>query len=56
MHPYPFGVYTLSDEAIQYGHARNEQALALGMDAQARDDLKPYGLKEPVEFGADELY
>ena len=55
-HPYCYGVYTLSDEAIQYGHARNEQALALGMDAKGRNDLRPYGLQDPVEFTADELY
>ena len=56
MHPYPYGIYTLSDEAIQYGHARNEQAMMIGLQCESNDEYSPFGLNGEVEFTADELY
>ena len=55
-HPYPYAVYTLSDDAIEYGHAKNEQALARGLEARGANTLRPFGLDEPVEFDASALY
>ena len=55
-HPYPYGIYTLSDEAIQYGHARNEQAMMIGLQCESNDEYSPFGLTGEVEFTADELY
>ena len=53
---YPYGIYTLSDEAIQYGHARNEQAMMIGLQCESNDEYSPFGLTGEVEFTADELY
>ena len=56
-HPYPFGVYTLSDEAIAFGDARNEQALKIGLECLETDVFTPFNAHHNVvEFGADELY
>jgi exodeoxyribonuclease VIII len=54
-HPYPYGVYTLSDEAIEYGIAKNEQAMAIGLDCAKRDEWLPFNRDQYVEFGIDEL-
>ena len=54
-HPYPYGVYTLSDEAIEYGIAKNEQALKIGLECQDRDEWLPFNRDQYVEFGIDEL-
>jgi len=45
-HPYPYAVYTLSDEAIEYGHARNEQALALALRCEAEQHWPCYNIRE----------
>ena len=55
-HPYPHAVYTLSDEAIVYGNAKNEQALSLGLKCQENNDYRPFNNSGVVEFGVDELY
>lgn len=56
-HPYPFGVYTLSPEALAFGDARNEQALYLGLECQETGIYTPFNQNhEVIEFGADELY
>ena len=47
--PYPYAVYTLSDEAIAYADAQNEQAMAIGMKCRVQDLYLPYnhhGVKE----------
>ena len=57
MHPYPFSVYTLSDEAIEYGNIKNEQALALGIDVANGAIARPFNqTKDWIEIGANELY
>lgn len=55
-HPYPYAVYTLSDEAIEYGAAKNEQALKIGLDCQRKNEWLPYNRDGVIEFGIDELY
>ncbi len=55
-YPYPYGIYTLSDEAIAFGEARNEQALARGLQCLEKDEWIPYGSIDPVEFQVDELW
>ena len=53
LHPYPFAVYTLSDEAIEYGKAKNEQALKTLLDCKDNDDYKPFNVTgtQVVELG-----
>ena len=55
-YPYPYGVYTLSDEAIAFGDARNEQALATGLQCLEKNEWLPYGSIDPVEFEVNELW
>ena len=56
-HPYPFNVYTLSDEAIAYGDAKNEQALSIGLECQRTDEWLPYGSTQKcIEFDIHDLY
>ena len=55
-HPYPFGVYTLSEEAIAYGDEKNEQALAMGIKCRESGEYKPYNNDQTVEFKLDDLY
>ena len=54
--PYPYAVYTLSDESIKYAQARNEQALALIQDCSKNDDYKPYNCEGIQEVGLKDLY
>jgi hypothetical protein len=49
-------VYTLSDEALKYAQARNEQALALIQDCSKNDDYKPYNCEGIQEVGLKDLY
>ena len=53
LHPYPFAVYTLSDEAVEYGKAKNEQALKTLVDCKDNDDYKPFNITgtQTVELG-----
>lgn len=44
-HPYPYVVYTLSKEALQYARARNEQALQLILRCENQSSFKPYDLE-----------
>ena len=55
-HPYPFGVYTLSEEAIAYGDEKNEQALAMAIKCRESGDYKPYNNDSTIEFNLDDLY
>jgi exodeoxyribonuclease VIII len=52
-HPYPYVVYTLSDEALVYAQKRNEQALSLILRCQENEDFKPYNIEgiQTVELG-----
>ena len=54
-HPYPFGVYTLSDEAIAYADAQNEQAMAVGIKCREQDLYLPYNQQGIKEFGLTDL-
>lgn len=55
-HPYPFAVYTLSDEAIAYADAKNEQAMALGIACREKDLYLPYNREGVTEFDIGDLY
>ena len=55
-HPYPFAVYTLSEEAIDYGRARNEQALKTIIDCKDRDDYKPFNVSGVQTVELSDLY
>jgi len=54
-HPYPYGVYTLSDEAIAYADAQNEQAMAVGIKCREQDLYLPYNQEGIKEFGLTDL-
>ena len=54
--PYPFGVYTLSDEAIAYADAQNEQAMAIGIKCREQDLYLPYNQEGIKEFGLADLH
>ena len=55
-YPYPYAVYGLTEKAIEYGNARNEQALDMGVKAQAGKIYKPFNVEEKVIFDATDLY
>ena len=55
-HPYPFAVYTLSEEAVDYGRARNEQALKTIIDCKDRDDYKPFNVSGIQTVDIGDLY
>ncbi len=55
-HPYPFAVYTLSDEAVAYGDAQNEQAMATGLRCKEQDLYLPYDVVGVTEFDLSDLY
>jgi len=44
-HPYPHVVYTMSEEALEYGRAKNEQALHTLLEAEHKKDYKPYNVQ-----------
>tara|TARA_R110001583_G_C5527975_1_gene398272 strand:+ start:142 stop:918 length:777 start_codon:yes stop_codon:yes gene_type:complete len=52
-HPYPYVVYEMSDEAIKYGQAKNEQALHTILTAKETGEYLPFNLKgtQVVELG-----
>jgi len=52
-HPYPYAVYTMSDEALKYGQAKNEQALKVMLEAKEQNNYKPYNIEgiQTVELG-----
>ena len=55
VHPYLYAVYTLSGEAIQYGIARNEQALSLGLRVKEGEEFRPFNVPETVEFDVSDV-
>lgn len=55
-HPYPYVVYTMSSEALEYGRAKNEQALHKLLEAEKNDDYKPYNLEGPQIIELGDLY
>ena len=55
-HPYPYGVYTLSEEALEYAKARNEQALELLLRCKDKDDFRPYNLDGVQVVDITDLY
>jgi hypothetical protein len=54
--PYPYGVYRLSDEALVYAQAKNEQALELLLRCKEQDDFKPYNLEGIQTVELSDLY
>jgi len=44
-HPYPYAVYEMSPEALEYGLAKNEQALHKMIYCIENDDFKPFNLE-----------
>jgi hypothetical protein len=55
-HPYPFGVYTLSEEAVQYGHAKNQQALEIGIRCRDSGNYQPFNNGGVTEFDLADLW
>ena len=55
-HPYPFAVYTMSAEALEYGRARNEQALSMLLECKAKDEYQPYNLVGEQTIEITDLY
>lgn len=54
-HPYPYAVYTLSEEALAYADARNEQAMALGLECERKGEYQPFNQQSVTEFGIGDL-
>ena len=48
--------YTMSSEALEYGRAKNEQALHRLLEAEKNDDYKPYNLEGPQIIELGDLY
>ena len=55
-HPYPYGVYELSDEALVYGQAKNEQALNLILIAKEKNEYPPYNISGTQTIELDHLW
>ena len=55
-HPYPYAIYTMSDEALEYGRAKNEQALNMLLEAKKNDSYKPYNLEGVQIVELHDLY
>ena len=55
-HPYPYAVYQLSDEALEYGRAKNEKALKNILDCKASIESLPFGLEGVHLIGLKDLY
>ena len=54
--PYPYVIYTLSDEALVYARKRNEQALDLLLRCKDKDDFKPYNVEGIQTVELSDLY
>jgi hypothetical protein len=55
-HPYPYVIYTMSDEALEYGRAKNEQALNILLESEKNDSYKPYNLEGIQTVELHDLY
>lgn len=55
-HPYPYGIYELSDEALEYGRSKNEQALSMILHARSNDDIMPYNLSGKQTIQLEDLW
>jgi hypothetical protein len=49
-------VYTLSDEAMEYARAKNQQALSLLLKCKEEDKFVPYGLEGTQTIELGDLY
>ena len=56
LHPYPFGIYALSQECIEYGNAKNEQALKLILDCELKREYKPFNIEGIQTIELSDLY
>lgn len=54
-HPYPYALYDLSDEALEYGRAKNEQALAMILESRTKETL-PYNLSGKQIIQLEDLW
>jgi len=54
--PFPYVIYTLSDEALVYARKRNEQALDLLLRCKDKDDFKPYNVEGIQTVELSDLY
>jgi|TARA_R110001583_G_scaffold88621_2_gene229648 exodeoxyribonuclease VIII len=54
--PFPYAVYVLSDEAAEYGRARNEQAFKTLLKCKDSGDYKPFNVDGVQEITVDDLY
>jgi len=54
-HPYAYAIYEMSGEALEYGRARNVQALNMIKMARTKK-LLPFNLEGPQEIKVDDLW
>mgnify|MGYP006405942595 FL=1 len=55
-HPYAFATYTLSKEALEYGRAKNEQALNLLLRCKESGEYKPFNVSGFQTIELSDLY
>ena len=55
-HPYPYAIYRMSDEAIEYASAKNEQALQTLLRAKKENTFKPYNMEGPITVDLNDLW
>jgi len=56
VHPFAYAVYSMSDEALEYGRSKNEQALALLLECKEKGEYKPYNLNGIQTIELHDLY
>jgi exodeoxyribonuclease VIII len=54
-HPYPYAIYTMSDESLEYGLAKNEQALHKILESQKNENFAPFGLEGEQTIRLEDL-
>ena len=54
-HPYPYLIYTLSDEAVTYGDAKNEQAMQIAEECGRKGKWLPFNHGGIVTVDATQL-
>jgi hypothetical protein len=54
--PYPYAIYTISSEGLEYARSKNEQALELILECKKSGDYKPYNLNDVQVIELGDLY
>jgi hypothetical protein len=54
--PYPYAIYTISSEGLEYARSKNEQALELILECKKSGDYKPYNLNNVQVIELGDLY